>query len=209
MEIFTRKLTSMDIERGLVLPRGFNLKPLERFHGTIELSTIFESAAGNRLLGPVTIHCSTRSGDLALTRGCLWSSPTFNMRMRSPFIMLAWRIRSFLVASIAPDAMQIFRKKLTPIDIERGLVLPPDSNLELLPPFQGTMELSTIVESAAGTPLPEPVTIHCSTRSGRLAFTTGWYEIAHYVGLTGGDIVYFYVEFNEGAQYRMGVRSAG
>ncbi|KAJ6706726.1 hypothetical protein OIU79_011203 [Salix purpurea] len=105
--------------------------------------------------------------------------------------------------------MQIFRKKLTPVDIERGLVLPPDSNLELLPPFQGTMELSTIVESAEGTPLAEPVTIHCSTRSGRPAFTTGWYEIARYVGLTGGDIVSFYQEFSEGAQYRMRVRSAG
>ncbi|KAJ6289786.1 hypothetical protein OIU78_025658 [Salix suchowensis] len=104
--------------------------------------------------------------------------------------------------------MQIFRKKLTPVDIERGLVLPPDSNLELLPPFQGTMELPTIVESASGTPLEEPVTIHCSTRSGRPAFTTGWYEIARYVGLTGGDIVSFYQEFSEGAQYRMRVRSA-
>ncbi|KAJ6742657.1 hypothetical protein OIU85_016715 [Salix viminalis] len=104
--------------------------------------------------------------------------------------------------------MQIFRKKLTPVDIERGLVLPPDSNLELLPPFQGTMELPTIIESASGTPLAEPVTIHCSTRSGRPAFTTGWYEIARYVGLTGGDIVSFYQEFSEGAQYRMRVRSA-
>ncbi|KAG5248468.1 hypothetical protein IMY05_003G0005000 [Salix suchowensis] len=121
MEIFTKQLTSMDIQRGLVLPRC-SLERLQSFHGTKELSTIFESAAGNRL---------------------------------------------------------------------------------------GTMELSTIVESAEGTPLAEPVTIHCSTRSGRPAFTTGWYEIARYAGLTGGDIVYFYQEFSEGAQYRMRVRSAG
>jgi len=50
--------------------------------------------------------------------------------------------------------MEIFTKQLTSIDIERGLVLPNDSNLELLPPFHGarTMELSTmvVVQSAAG-----------------------------------------------------------
>jgi|UPI0001D460FE hypothetical protein len=112
--------------------------------------------------------------------------------------------------------MEIFTKQLTSIDIERGLVLPPDSNLELLPPFHGarTIELSTmvVVQSAAGiTTLlgGEPVTIHCSTRLGRLTFTRGWHDIARCAGLGSGDIVTFYQDDNEGAQYKMIVRSAG
>ncbi|KAL9351082.1 hypothetical protein Peur_058337 [Populus x canadensis] len=112
--------------------------------------------------------------------------------------------------------MEIFTKQLTSIDIERGLVLPNDSNLELLPPFHGarTIELSTmvVVQSAAGnTTLPgaELVTIHCSTRSGRLTFTRGWHDIARCAGLGSGDIVTFYQDDNEGAQYKMIVRSVG
>ncbi|KAJ6932051.1 hypothetical protein NC651_007678 [Populus alba x Populus x berolinensis] len=112
--------------------------------------------------------------------------------------------------------MEIFTKQLTSIDIERGLVLPPDSKLESLPPFHGarTIELSTmvVVQSAAGiTTLPggERVTIHCSTRSGNLAFTRGWLDIARCAGLGSGDIVTFYQEVNGGAQYKMTVRSVG
>ena len=109
--------------------------------------------------------------------------------------------------------MEIFTKQLTSIDIERGLVLPNDSNLELLPPFHGarTIELSTIVvKSAAGiTTLRggEPVTIHCSTRSGNLAFTRGWHDIARCAGLGSGDIVTFYQEVNGGARFKLKVRS--
>ncbi|KAL9388125.1 hypothetical protein Peur_021249 [Populus x canadensis] len=105
--------------------------------------------------------------------------------------------------------MEIFTKKLTSIDLERGLVLPRDSNLEPLQPFHGTIELSTIVESSAGTRLPDPVTIHCSTRSGKLAFARGWHGIARYAGLKSGDIVTFYREVNGGAQYKMRVRNVG
>ena len=112
--------------------------------------------------------------------------------------------------------MEIFTKQLTSIDIERGLVLPPDSKLESLPPFHGarTIELSTmvVVQSAAGiTTLPggEPVTIHCSTRSGRLTFTRGWYDIARDVGLGSGDIVTFYQEVNGGTLFKMRVRNVG
>ncbi|KAL9351078.1 hypothetical protein Peur_058335 [Populus x canadensis] len=104
-------------------------------------------------------------------------------------------------------AMEIFRKKLTSIDLDRGLVLPHDSNLERLQPFHGTIELSTIVESSAGTPLPDPVTIHCSTRSGKLVFTRGWHDIARHAGLKSGDSVTFYREVNGGAQYKMRVIS--
>ncbi|KAL9388127.1 hypothetical protein Peur_021251 [Populus x canadensis] len=106
-------------------------------------------------------------------------------------------------------AMEIFTVKLTSIDLERGLVLPRDSNLEPLQPFHGTKELSTIVESAAGTRLPDPVTIHCSTRSGKLVFTRGWHDIARDAGLKSGDIVTFYQEENGGAQYKMRVKNVG
>jgi hypothetical protein len=103
--------------------------------------------------------------------------------------------------------MEIFTKKLTSIDLERGLVLPHDSNLEPLQPFHGTIELSTIVESSAGTPLADPVTIHCSTRSGKLVFTRGWHDIARHAGLRSGDSVTFYREVNGAAQYKMRVIS--
>ncbi|KAJ6941989.1 hypothetical protein NC652_007927 [Populus alba x Populus x berolinensis] len=66
--------------------------------------------------------------------------------------------------------MEIFRKKLTSVDFDRGLELPPRSNLEPLQHVQGTIELPTIVESAAGDRLPDPVKIHCSTRRGSLRF---------------------------------------
>ncbi|KAG6780183.1 hypothetical protein POTOM_013037 [Populus tomentosa] len=83
--------------------------------------------------------------------------------------------------------------------LERGLVLPPRSNLE-------HRELSTIVESSAGTRLPDLVTIHCSTTSGRLVFTRGWHDIARHAGLKSGDTVTFYQEVNEGAQFKLKVR---
>jgi hypothetical protein len=89
--------------------------------------------------------------------------------------------------------MEIFTKQLNSIDLERGLVLP---NLE-------HRELSTIVESSAGTRLPDPVTIHCSTRSGKLVFTRGWHDIARDAGLKSGDILTFYREVNGGAQYKI------
>ncbi|KAJ6942004.1 hypothetical protein NC652_007941 [Populus alba x Populus x berolinensis] len=46
--------------------------------------------------------------------------------------------------------MEIFTKQLTRVDLEKGLVLPPRSNLE-------HRELSTIVESSAGTRSPESI----------------------------------------------------
>ena len=98
--------------------------------------------------------------------------------------------------------MEIFTKQLTPVDLERGLLIPRDSNLE-------HRELSTIVESSAGTRLPDPVTIHCSTRSGKLEFTRGWRDIARDAGLKSGDTVTFYREVNGGAQYKMRVRNVG
>ncbi|KAG6736255.1 hypothetical protein NC652_007951 [Populus alba x Populus x berolinensis] len=103
--------------------------------------------------------------------------------------------------------MEIFTKQLTRVDLEKGLVLPPRSNLEPLQRFQGTIELSTIIESAAGTRLPEPVPIHCSTTGGSLVFKTGWYHIANKVGLKSGDTVTFYQEVNGGAQFKLKVRN--
>jgi hypothetical protein len=103
--------------------------------------------------------------------------------------------------------MEIFTKQLTPIDFGRGLELPPRPNLEPLQHLQGTIELSTIVESAAGTRLPEPVTIHCSTIRGSLVFKTGWFGIAHDFALKSGDTVTFYQEVNGGAQFKLRVRN--
>ena len=105
--------------------------------------------------------------------------------------------------------MEIFTKQLNSIDLERGLVLPRDSNLERLQPFHGTIELSTIVEPSAGTRLPDPVTIHCSTRLEKLEFTRGWRDIARDAGLKIGDIVTFYQEVNGEAQYKIRVRNVG
>ncbi|KAJ6941986.1 hypothetical protein NC652_007924 [Populus alba x Populus x berolinensis] len=103
--------------------------------------------------------------------------------------------------------MEIFTKQLTLVDFGSGLVLPPRSNLKPLQHLQGTIELSTIVESAAGTRLPEPVTIHCSTTRGSLVFKRGWYDIAREVGLKSGDTVTFYQEVNGGAQFKLKVRN--
>ncbi|KAL9388130.1 hypothetical protein Peur_021254 [Populus x canadensis] len=182
------------------------------------------SAAGTRLADPVTLHCSTRTGKPAFTRGWLTEEHSSYMHERTSVVLSpAIFVSSFCPVSaveknylyLARIAMEIFTKKLTSIDIERGLVLPPDSNLEPLPPFHGarTIELSTIVvKSAAGiTTLPggEPVTIHCSTRSGRLTLTRGWYDIARDVGLGSGDIVTFYEEVNGGTLFKMRVRNVG
>lgn len=104
----------------------------------------------------------------------------------------------------------IFTKKLTKMDIERALVLPPrESNLKLLQPFHGTIELPTIFESAAGNHLVGPVTIHCSTRAGDLVFTTGWYALARDAGLRSGDTVTFYQEVNGEARYKFKLRNGG
>ncbi|KAB5563688.1 hypothetical protein DKX38_003742 [Salix brachista] len=105
-------------------------------------------------------------------------------------------------------AMEIFTKQLTSMDIQRGLVLPRCS-LERLQSFQGTIELSTIFESAAGNRLVDPVTIHCSTRAGDLVFKTGWYALARDAGLRSGDTVTFYQEINGEARYKFNLRNVG
>ena len=104
--------------------------------------------------------------------------------------------------------MEMFTKQLTHIDLGRGLELPQyNSNLKPLQHIQGTLELSTIVESAAGTRLPDPVTFHCSAIRGSLVFKTGWYDIARDIGLKSGDTVTFYQEVNGGAQFKLKVRN--
>ncbi|KAJ7002598.1 hypothetical protein NC653_007939 [Populus alba x Populus x berolinensis] len=104
--------------------------------------------------------------------------------------------------------MEIFTKQLTPIDFGKGLELPQyNSNLKTLQHIQGTIELSTIVESATGTRLPEPVTIHCSTIRGSLVFKTGWFGIARDFALKSGDTVTFFQEVNGGAQFKLKVRN--
>jgi len=95
-------------------------------------------------------------------------------------------------------------KKLTPVDIERHLELPNDTRREALPPFQGAWEnVIRIMFEQAG--LME-VDVHCSCRSGRLAFTKGWIEIARHLRLNAGDVVTLHREDQGG--YKMTVRSA-
>ena len=104
--------------------------------------------------------------------------------------------------------MEIFTKQLTSMDIQRGLVLPRCS-LERLRSFHGTIELSTIFESAAGNRLVDPVTIHCSTKAGDLVFQKGWYALARDAGLRSGDTVTFYQEVNGEARYKFKLRNGG
>ncbi|KAJ6416212.1 hypothetical protein OIU84_004922 [Salix udensis] len=104
--------------------------------------------------------------------------------------------------------MEIFTKQLTSIDIQKGLVLPRYSQ-ERLRSFHGTIELSTIFESAVGNRLVGPVTIHCSTKAGDLVFKTGWYALARDAGLRSGDTVTFYQEINGEARFKFKLRNVG
>ncbi|KAJ6422891.1 hypothetical protein OIU84_027800, partial [Salix udensis] len=81
--------------------------------------------------------------------------------------------------------MEIFIKRLTRVDIERYLELPNNTRLEALP-FHGP---GTIVIPITFGQDGEEADVHCSSRSGRLAFTTGWYAIARNLNLKAGDVV--------------------
>ncbi|KAJ6928018.1 hypothetical protein NC651_011890 [Populus alba x Populus x berolinensis] len=99
--------------------------------------------------------------------------------------------------------MEIFMKKLISVDIERHLELPTDTKREALPPFQGAREnVFPIMLEQAGR---MEVDVHCSCRSGRLAFTKGWIEIARHLRLNAGDVVTLRREDQGG--YKMTVRS--
>ncbi|KAL9390816.1 hypothetical protein Peur_014736 [Populus x canadensis] len=99
--------------------------------------------------------------------------------------------------------MEIFKKQLISVDIERHLELPNDTRREALPPFQGAREIVIpIMFVEAGM----EVDVHCSCRSGRLAFTKGWIEIARHLILKVGDVVTLHREDQGG--YKMKVRSA-
>jgi|UniRef100_U5GKD2 hypothetical protein len=99
--------------------------------------------------------------------------------------------------------MRIFMKKLTSVDIERHLELPNDTRREALPPFQGAWEnvIRIMFEQAE-----MEVDVHCSCRSGSLAFTKGWIGIAGDLRLNAGDVVTLHREDQGG--YKMTVRSA-
>jgi len=99
--------------------------------------------------------------------------------------------------------MEIFKKQLISVDIERHLELPNDTKREALPPFQGAREnVIPIMFGEAGM----EVDVHCSCRSGRLAFTKGWNRIALHLSLKAGDVVTLHREDQGG--YKMTVRSA-
>ncbi|KAH8510037.1 hypothetical protein H0E87_007815 [Populus deltoides] len=99
--------------------------------------------------------------------------------------------------------MEIFKKQLISVDIERHLELPNDTKREALPPFQGAREnVIPIMFEEAGM----EVDVHCSCRSGRLAFTKGWNRIASHLSLKAGDVVTLHRKDQGG--YKMTVRSA-
>ena len=87
-------------------------------------------------------------------------------------------------------------KKLTPVDIDRHLVLPTDTKREAL-----TDNVFPIMLEQAGM----EVRVHCSCKAGRLAFTKGWIEIARHLRLNAGDVVTLRREDQGG--YKMTVKS--
>ncbi|CAK7357092.1 unnamed protein product [Dovyalis caffra] len=90
--------------------------------------------------------------------------------------------------------MEVFRKKLTTSDIERHLELPNDARREALPPFQGARDIvfPVMFEQA-----DMEVDVHCSSRSGKLAFTKNWRDIASRLRLSAGDVVTLHMEDQE------------
>ncbi|KAG6779990.1 hypothetical protein POTOM_016397 [Populus tomentosa] len=84
--------------------------------------------------------------------------------------------------------MEIFIKKLTPVDIKRHLELPTDTKREALP-FQGARDIEFPIMFGMEEQAGMEVDVHCSCRSGRLAFTKGWIRIVQHLGLNAGDVV--------------------
>lgn len=99
--------------------------------------------------------------------------------------------------------MEVFSKKLTSIDINKGLVLPYDDGTAALP-------------SLDGGPVELPVRFgqdilhfkYCLLGSGKPAFTEGWLQFARSLKLQSGDVIILYKEEDEaiGATFRIELR---
>ncbi|CAK7357093.1 unnamed protein product [Dovyalis caffra] len=96
--------------------------------------------------------------------------------------------------------MEVFRKKLTKSDIEKQLELPNDARREALPPFERARDIvfPIMFEQA-----DMEVDVHCSSRSGRLAFTKNWRDIASRLRLNPGDVVTLHMEDQGTAKYKL------
>ncbi|KAJ6309182.1 hypothetical protein OIU76_018721 [Salix suchowensis] len=78
MEIFIKKLTSVDIERQLELPNDTRIEDLPPFHGSRDIE--FPIKFGHDGV-EVDVHCSRIAGRLAFTRG--WVEITRNLRLNA------------------------------------------------------------------------------------------------------------------------------
>ena len=93
--------------------------------------------------------------------------------------------------------MEIFNKKLTSVDLQRQLVLPNDTKTEALPKGDFTIPITFGHDGVK-------VDVRGSCRSGRLALTEGWVEIAQNLRLNAGDIVA--LKRDDHGRYKMTVR---
>ncbi|KAF9690278.1 hypothetical protein SADUNF_Sadunf01G0178900 [Salix dunnii] len=174
MEIFNKQLTSVDLERQLVLPNHTKTEALP-FHGKGDfMIPITFGHDGVK----VEVRCSCRAGRLAFTEG--WVEIARNLRLNAGDIVALKR------EDHDRYKMTVFNKQLTGVDLERQLVLPNHTKTEALPPFHGARDI--VIPITFGHDGVE-VDVHCSCRLGRLAFTKGWAEIARNLRLNAGDIV--------------------
>ena len=76
MEIFIKKLTSVDIERHLELPNDTKSQALPRFHGAGDI--VIPITFGQDGV-EVDVHCSSKAKGLVFTRG--WLEIARNLRL--------------------------------------------------------------------------------------------------------------------------------
>ncbi|KAJ6700616.1 hypothetical protein OIU74_012042 [Salix koriyanagi] len=76
MEIFIKKLTSVDMERQLELPNDTRREALPPFNGSRDI--VIPITFGHDGV-EVDVHCSCRAGRLALTKG--WVEIARNLRL--------------------------------------------------------------------------------------------------------------------------------
>lgn len=106
--------------------------------------------------------------------------------------------------------MEIFSKKLTSIDIDKGLQV-PDYSLAALPPSGSGNNVEFLVADIEG----KAWNFACTTKTGRNTlmkpvFSKDWFAFARQWGLRSGATIAFYMEIDQatGAQYKIKVRQA-
>ncbi|KAJ6394856.1 hypothetical protein OIU77_023960 [Salix suchowensis] len=77
MEIFIKKLTSVDMERQLELPNDTRREALPPFNGSRDI--VIPIKFGHDGVLEVDVHCSCRAGRIAFTRGWLEIARNLNL----------------------------------------------------------------------------------------------------------------------------------